>query len=482
MKYFENNLKHKNVSLYSFCLLIVIFIITKIPFLSIPFYWDEAWSYAVAIFDMHDHGISLIPGSVNTEFTRGHPLLYYVCASLWTKLFGTSLVSMHSFSLLISCFSLYALYILSKSVFNSKVAIIVTLLFSVQAWFWVQSTFLLPEIFLMLFTILSVYSYFSKKWISFSLWTSCVVLTKETGWLLIIIFFFDYFVMTLIIDRKKFLEKKYWINALALLFPLLILLAFLVIQKNRLGWFFFPGHIGLMHLKYEDFIYNFKLVNELFFFENYRKLLLLSPIFFVLFSIVKRQIVQPLYVRFVIFSISFIAIYVLFSSLNFFTVRYLLSILPFYILFSIGLLSLVKHKYNKIWNFYYICLFILFAHETITIKTESDVSIGYRQSIDVHRKAIQFCENKNWYNKKINTGFLEQFNITNPRLGYLKDTLVFNKLVNENPEIYVFYSCEYPPQPRIDSLKKDTSMVKIRRFENGIAWSEVYCKKQLLKK
>jgi len=469
---------NNNKSIYCIALIITLFVISKIPFLALPFYWDEAWSYAVAIFDMHDHGISLIPGSVNTEFTRGHPLLYYVSASIWTKIFGTTILSCHLFALLISCLSLYAVYLLSKNLFNNKVAIATCSIFAVQTWFWIQSTFLLPEVFLMLFSILAINAYFTKKWFLFTLWTSCVVLTKETGWVLLIMFLFDYFVLTIFWDWKQITKKRYWLDALFLLIPVFVLFTFLIIQKIRLGWFFFPSHIGMMHLHFSEIRENFLNILEVFLITQYRFLLLISIIVAIYFIIRKNIILNIKDKRFVLFISIFIIAFIGFSCINFFTLRYLISILPLYLLISTALFDKLPFS-NKKWLIFVVAI-ILFGFITIDKKNESDVTIGYKNTIKVHKQALIFCEKNNWYNESLNTGFLESYNAVIPRLGYLHDTLTFKNINMPNPSIYIFYSCEYAPQNIIDSLKNDTSMTMAKRFENGNAWSEIYCKKRLL--
>src|SRR5436190_472897 len=74
----------------------------KWSYLSLPFFWDEAWPYSTAVHAMYNHGISLIPGSISPSISRGHPLLFYCMAAAWMKLFGTSVFAIHLFALLIS--------------------------------------------------------------------------------------------------------------------------------------------------------------------------------------------------------------------------------------------------------------------------------------------------------------------------------------------------------------------------------------------
>jgi 4-amino-4-deoxy-L-arabinose transferase-like glycosyltransferase len=147
--------------------LVLILILIKVSYLQIPFYWDEAWSYAMAIFDMANHGPTLIPGHANEWFTRGHPLFFYFIASSWLVIFGKSVVSAHIFALLISCLSLYLIHFCCRKLFSVSIANIVAITLMSQIMFIAQSTLLLPEIFLMGLSVWVFYLYFQKKMVGF---------------------------------------------------------------------------------------------------------------------------------------------------------------------------------------------------------------------------------------------------------------------------------------------------------------------------
>jgi len=89
-------------SKYFIILLILVLILLKLSWLNLPFYWDEAWSYAMAIFDMANNGPTIIPGHADNLLTRGHPLFFYFIASSWLVIFGKTVVSAHIFALFIS--------------------------------------------------------------------------------------------------------------------------------------------------------------------------------------------------------------------------------------------------------------------------------------------------------------------------------------------------------------------------------------------
>ena len=86
-------------------------IIYKLKFLNLPFFWDESWVYAPSLRMMHDNGPSMMPNIIPIEYSRGHPLLFHFLGGVWLKIFGTSLISFHSFALFISVLVIIAFFV-----------------------------------------------------------------------------------------------------------------------------------------------------------------------------------------------------------------------------------------------------------------------------------------------------------------------------------------------------------------------------------
>ena len=96
--------------------IIIALAVYKFPFLSLPYYWDEAWPYSVAVHAMYNHGLSLIPGAVAPFVARGHTLMYFFLGAAWMKIFGTSLFSGHCFALFISISIYWSYYFVTFTV------------------------------------------------------------------------------------------------------------------------------------------------------------------------------------------------------------------------------------------------------------------------------------------------------------------------------------------------------------------------------
>ena len=162
-------------------LVLIIFMICKLPSLSYPYYWDESWPYAPAIQAMYHHGISLSPSAIDPELSRGHPLFFHAIAAAWVNIFGSSHLSMHSFALTISLLFLIAIYETGLRLFNQRVAVMGVLLVATQVCFFIQSSFVLFEVLVAFLCFLSIVLYSRDKYFLTALCLCLLFYTKESG-------------------------------------------------------------------------------------------------------------------------------------------------------------------------------------------------------------------------------------------------------------------------------------------------------------
>jgi predicted membrane-bound dolichyl-phosphate-mannose-protein mannosyltransferase len=89
---------------------------------------------------------------------------------------------------------------------TSAVAIISTLLFASQVFFFVQSSMLLPEVMVTLFIFTSIYFFNAEKYIALAGSLSLLFLTKESGLVLGIIlgiaFIIPYLIRAIHVSKK----------------------------------------------------------------------------------------------------------------------------------------------------------------------------------------------------------------------------------------------------------------------------------------
>ena len=468
------NFLNKFWSSYFIYFLILVLVVFKVSWLTLPFYWDEAWSYAMAIFDMANSGPTIIPGHANEWFTRGHPLFFYFIASSWLVIFGKTVVSAHLFALFISCGSLFIIHFCCKKLVSTKVANVVALALLTQSMFIAQSTLLLPEIFLMGLSFLTFYLYLQKKWWFFIAVSSCLILSKETALVLFAILFFDKLFLQKILFRNEYkFDKTFFKEMVFVSVPFLVFGIFLIFQKVNLGYFFYPEHTQMMNFAFGEFLRKLSSISNLLFVTNARLIWLCMAIAALLLGILRRVFIIKEVHLFFLTSV-FILGYLVFSSLNFFTTRYLLTLLPFFILLSV--IFVVNGFPKKIGNF-----LITFAiggslfYALVFNNNESDISRTFNQTILAHKEAVNFCEDQQWHDKTINTSFLMSFNLKFSQLGYLNNAeKPFLRCGNyENPDVLVFYSSER--DPRIEEIRNDANYKLVKQITkaNG-CWVEIY--------
>lgn len=240
-----NILRDRDFTIPALLALLIIVAIVKIPHLYIPHFWDEAWSYSPAVQYMFEHKLGLLPSALPAEYSKGHPLLFFFLSASWMRIFGDSLVSKHCFALLVSYLLLFSLYYITRRLFSKRVAIYTLMFVSLQTVFLAQSSMLLPEIMLSLFTVWTLYFYLKRKPLPFLVAGILLLGTKESGvFLIFIIWVFEFIYFLSGKGTRPWKRQIAWLAILAI--PALVYMAFLIIQKLTYGWFFYPEHISLI--------------------------------------------------------------------------------------------------------------------------------------------------------------------------------------------------------------------------------------------
>jgi 4-amino-4-deoxy-L-arabinose transferase-like glycosyltransferase len=248
-------------------LVCVLFAINKIKYLGLPYFWDEAWVYAPAVFDMFQNGPSLSPDSIDPLLSRGHPILFHFLAVCWMTIFGTSFTAVHSFAVFIAILLIVAVYKLGEALAAKSVGFGAAALLAMQPLFIQQAGFLLPEIMLALFVTLTVLFYLKRKMWLYLVAGSAMLLTKETGILVIgmlgLVELFE-FVRNREFTIKRLIETL-WVGS-----PVVIAFLYFLAQYMQFGWFMFPEHVSMFETDPEIWLKKREIVFRLFFLEQHR--------------------------------------------------------------------------------------------------------------------------------------------------------------------------------------------------------------------
>ena len=480
---------------------LIVFIIAKLPVLYYPFYWDESWSYAPAIKLMYLHGPSLMPNAIDIFYSRGHPLLFYAGAAAWMRIFGDSHVAQHSFALFISACLLVTVYEACLRLFNRRVAIISLLLVATQVVFFVQSTLLLPEITIAWLSILTLYFYAAEKRLYTFLSLSALMLTKESGMALGLVLGV-HAVVYLFLKGKSLAGKLK--NFLSVAGAGSVILIFFAVQQKLNGWFLYPEHTALMDLSWDMFRGKLRFCLEIILSQQnrsyifilvvalsaaaairarnarYAMFVLLGVVFYILtweyYGFITRRVFIPFSFCLLIYSfytliklnaksatpgagfiylcIFFIAAYLSFTCLNFFTNRYLITAIFVFLILAAYCFDSLLSVFSP--PFFYGLLASIATIAFFAFKSDKgigDVDLGAYSAMRVQESVVRYCEEQNLYRKNIAAHSpLERAHLTLPYTGFLSYGKIF-----EHVSIAADTSTEYIIN---DNIEIDSSFAK----------------------
>jgi hypothetical protein len=506
---------------------LIVFTAVKIPHLFYPYYWDESWPYAAAIKEMYHHGVSLMPSAINPDLSKGHPLLFHSLAASWMHIFGASHLAMHSFALLTSLVLLTAVYEAGLKLFNLRVASLSIILISVQVIFYVQSSFVLPEILVALLAFLSLYYYSSARYFAAAISLTALFFTKESGIVAGVVTGIDAGIGLL--DKNTPLKIRI-AKIITVLVPSVLLGLFFVIQKHVNGWYLNPEHTKLMVSEWRWFWYYFRtrsmhsallLDNRNFYFigllvlsliaalknKSFKYLVLFFPAviiyyfaddmrsgrpmpsvpFFCLFLI---SVAWMFYVlrklkifpacrqeKFIMLYVLFIILFFCFSAINFFTPRYMLAgIVPLLFFASVIFDSFITRTYPVLVYPVVLLIAVICGYTFSTNAGYGDNDPGAYDAMSVQQSVVDFLEKNNAYDKPIGCGsFLENQHFMSAATGFLSSEKVFTKVsweIDGNTQYAIFDNIE--PENRYDEIRKNPAFHLVYRPVKGRVWAEIY--------
>lgn len=453
-------------------LVALLFGLYKIQDLSLPYFWDEAWSYFPALEAMQQTGPSLLPNAIDPQLYRGHPLLFYFLQSTWMNILPNNIVWAKTFPLIISILLIVCTYKFSEKQFNKKVGLLSITLLCIQPVFLAQSSLLLPEVLLSLFTILSLNAFLNKQKFHTILWVTCALYTKESALVLGLSLIIWQLVLVLL-TKENTSRKQGILKSIYLLIPFGLITIFFVLQKLWIGWFFFPEHLGYINLS-ESIEKANNYLGYLLIFQG-RNLLTFAGIVG-LFLLIYKKNKQLKSKQYELLGLSFFILsYLAFSSLNFYSPRYLLSIIPITIVIFSFLI--VKAFSNKKWIFIPLVLVLILnnGYQSFFRFEPNDHTLGYRDMIKVHQKITSTLEKEVKTESEIATHFLMKFYLEKPSLGYLSKKSPFtnvNSKVGNQTQFVIISNIE--TSSVLQDFLATSSKQLISRAEQGNCWSELY--------
>jgi 4-amino-4-deoxy-L-arabinose transferase-like glycosyltransferase len=510
-------------------LVLILFVALKLPHLYYPFYWDESWPYASAVKHMYEHGPSLMPGSIDNDLSRGHPLLFHFLISCWMKVFGSSNFVMHSFSLFIAVLFLIAIYEIGLRLFDYKVAMTAVLLVAFQQIYFVQSSFVLLEVMLAFLGFVSIYFYITKKYLLTAISLSMLYYTKESGMVLGLVLGVDALMQ---LFNKEGERKAKVLNIFSLFIPAVLIAVFFLIQKKVNGWYVFPYHTNALEKNWSAFYDKYKVGVRFLFIDDYKYLIFIVPAMIALikgfikknyrlyvipllglvacliaFDTSSSQLWQILLLvlmvvlsylacsativkanndslRFLRLSMASVAFFTIYTALFFAIERYMLfALVPMLFVWCVLTLNLA----GTINNWPFVSILLLIAGTQLLsfryCRDLYDTKMGAFDGMYVQQEAMNYIENHQYQNKHIAVyENLQWLRLQDFYTGFRKDSRPYHHVrwgMNDSTEVVMIENIE--SARAIDSsikLKLDTNFILAHRATRGMAWSEVFVRKK----
>ncbi len=461
----------KKTETYFIILPILFLWIVKLPHLHLPFFWDEAWSYFPAIQKMYETGPGLLPGDLPLWDAKGHPLFFFFISSIWMNVTGLNIFLLRLLPMLISTGVLVASWALLKRHVSLAAANIGILLIAVQQLFLAQAAMFLPEMLVALLLVISLNAYLSRNFWIFIMSGTAMVMTKETS----IVFIATFLLTHLLYYLKPGRESRPYINeSIQIAVPLLSYIGFLILHKLEFGSWFFDDHLGYISISISEVIRKIQIALSGIFVNWGRVIILIATLVSLGLICFRRGNCKFSSFRIVILllMITFIA----FSSLNFYTQRYMLSMIVIFMIFASSVISKAGFQ-NKVINLAIVVILTAIpAFYSFTKKSNADSDLGYIEVVQLHKEMVEFMEDQGWKDEPISASFNMIFALRNPSLGYTRTNEGFTNVKDiktfRQSRIFVHESTFYDDKSQIDSIKSE--MLLLKRFENKHAWGEIY--------
>ena len=452
-----------------FSALLLVFIFYKIPYLQLPLYWDEGWVYGKAIRTMADTQISIYPGNLEYEVGRGHPLLFHVSFATLLKIFGNTLVNTHIIALSISLFLIILIYFIGKNEINNKKEWILIGIVLSQSIFLAQSGLILPEITLTIFILTSLYAYSKNKKIILFFVSAAAILIKESS----VILFVSLSVFSIVQSYAtkdnlyEIVKKLIRINS-----PLLFWLFHLMAHKLSFGSFLFHEHTEFIKLDPSLILGKLERMFFFIFLAQGRNVIFFSALALILYNLIKRETLIFKNSLLILISI-FILLFMIFSSVNYYTERYMtVNIILFILGFYILVMNSTLNMYLKVSMLLLSAISSLYS-SCFTV-ANSDVHPGYANVIKNHQQTINYILAEIKKDDTIYVWFNMKEQLQNHYVGFVQKDYQFKNLrshPDKNCNYFIFTSIENPDEKNI--LEKEYNLVSHKKFKHKQSWTEI---------
>jgi hypothetical protein len=259
--------------------------------------------------------------------------------------------------------------------------------------------------------------------------------------------------------------------------PIIVYFLHLLLTYKAHGTFFFNDHLNYLTFEKGKILRVLKSSTGILFTRYGRNTIsAVAVISIIIILYRKEKIVNG---KILLLFITQIVLLFIFTSVNFYTYRYILPAFPLFI----GLSMILFHQaWKKRDYLFYLLMAVMIAvpmYFTLTKKGKIDIDFGYATYLPLHKEMVEFCEKQDWDTKVFASEFNMVLALRDPFTGYhseLKGFKTQHLPLLENADVVVLDSTgEWDQLP--ENQKDNFQLIK--RFENKNYWGEIYLRKSL---
>jgi len=387
----------------------------RIPAITNPTYWDEMIYF--------QNAIELTRNNLNPFISQWvwvyKPPVIFMLPALCSRFLYPSLIWGRLEIFFLSSAALYFLYRLGERTFSSRIGLYSALLCVCFPLFTVVSYWFVDAIPFTAFFLASLYYYISGKPRQYALFSTLLVLTKETGIFLPVTLILYTFLLRYWHDTTQ--KYSYIRFSFYLILPILAFFSWMAINKILFGWYLYPDQVMLFNfLNILNQIKNNWVIKNIYLKDGIWVIfttVLMGMTF--LTGFIKQKIWEE--IRFMYFILLIITGYFLFHLAGPISARYFLFLFPIlFLLYSRVLSIYITNRFLLFGIIVFTCIMFigLNINDSFRGPVLTETSYAYLRQIYSTKKLIMKLQ-KEYSDAFITAGWYISAPLTYPIFGYV---------------------------------------------------------------